>query len=63
MLQIVPDEYTACYENMKNILHEYDNHNRSPYSQSLQWRFSTSTLNTPKPLEMFYTNLDTIRED
>lgn len=63
LCKIIPEEYTACYESMKYILREYDNHNRSPYSQSLRWKFSRSTINSPRPLEMFCTNLDTIHED
>lgn len=60
---VTPEEFNSCYRNIGHILKEYDDHCKMSNVQKLKWRFSTTTLFTPRPLDKFHTNLNRISED
>ncbi|KAK9751789.1 Cyclin, N-terminal domain [Popillia japonica] len=60
---VTPEEFRSSYLSIGHILKEYDDHCKMSNVQKLKWRFSTSTLFTPRPLDKFHTNLNRISED
>ncbi|EFA13016.1 cyclin G [Tribolium castaneum] len=63
LCNINSSDYKTCFENITNVLKEYDRRTKTTHCQKLTWRFSISTLALSKFSQNYYSMLNTITEE